>query len=74
MKREFLRRNYMETEIKKLLKQYEHQLHRNRKKENDLESRKEKLSCHGYWSLGYFGGLTYAYGNIIDDLKGLTKE
>lgn len=69
-----LGRNFVEMEIKKLIKQYERRLDRNRKKESDLESRKEKLSCHGYWSLGYFSGLTYVYETIIDDLKGLIKK
>lgn len=61
-------------EIKKLIKQYGRRLDRGRKNASDLESQKENLSCQGYWSLGYFAGLTYAYENIIDDLKGLTKE
>lgn len=60
-------------QISNLIKKYERQLVRCRKRESDLEDRKENLSNHGCWSLGYFGGKTSLYEDIIDDLKDLVR-
>lgn len=63
----------MREEIEKLIKKYERQLKRCQERESDLKEREENLSVHGYWELGYFGGKTSLYEDIIDDLKDLLQ-
>lgn len=58
-------------QINILIRKYERQLTRCQEKEVDLENKKDNLSNHGYWSLGYFGGKTSLYEDVIDDLKEL---
>lgn len=63
-----------EDGIRKLIKKYERQMERCRIKENNLEARKANLSVHGYWDLGYFGGKTSLYDQVIGDLKDLLDD
>lgn len=61
----------MEEKLRELIKKYKRQLKRCQSKELDLKQREEKLSIHGHWDLGYFGGKTSLYEDVIDDLKDL---
>lgn len=61
----------MQEKIKNLIKKYDRQLSRSEKKEKELEERKDRLSVHGYWDLGYFAGRSSLYADIRDDLNDL---
>lgn len=61
----------IKEKIEELIRRYSRQLERSRAKESDFEQRKENLSVHGHWSLGYFGGRASLYEDIIDDLNDL---
>ena len=55
--------------IRELIKLYRYRQERSIKKQENLEKSKEKLSVHGFWSLGYYDGRTSLYEDIIDDLE-----
>lgn len=61
----------MKEKVKNLIKKYERQLGRSERKEKELEARKDRLSIHGYWNLGYFAGRSSLYADVIDDLNNL---
>lgn len=61
----------MKEKIKKLIRKYERQAERCHAKESLMEQKKDRLSVHGYWDLGYFGGRATLYEDVIDDLKEL---
>lgn len=60
--------------IRELIKLYRHRQERSIKKQENLEKSKEKLSVHGFWSLGYYDGRTSLYEDIIDDLEESISE
>lgn len=64
-------RKRVKSQIRKLLQRYERQLGRGTEKERDLENRKERLSVHGHFELGFYGGKNFVYEKVIDDLKDL---
>ena len=47
----------------------EHRIDRTKRKINALESRKEHLSEHGKWSLGYWKGVLSILEEWLDELK-----
>ncbi len=46
-----------------------HKIDRTRKKIEDYESRKENLSIHGYWSLGYQEGRLSVLEDLMDEIE-----
>lgn len=64
----------MQEKIENLIKRYERQLKRCQERESDLKAREENLSVHGYWDLGYFGGKTSLYEDVIDELKEVLSQ
>lgn len=60
--------------INSMITRYQRQCERSKKKEAALEEKRDDLSKHGYWSLGYYSGRTMLYEDIIDDLKDLVKN
>lgn len=56
-------------DIEKLKIKIQRKIQRNIEKIKELESRKERLSEHGHWSIGYFIGANSALENILDDLE-----
>lgn len=54
-----------------LIKKYTHKLERHKTKEDLYSSRKDNLSKHGYWTLGYYSGTTSILEDILDDLESL---
>lgn len=61
-------------EMEKLVKKYHRQMVRSAERESRLEERKEDLSVHGHFSLGWFGGRAMLYQDIIDDLEDILKD
>lgn len=61
----------MKEKVEELIRKYERQLKRCRTKESLMEQKKDRLSVHGYWDLGYFGGRATLYEDVVDDLKEL---
>ena len=57
----------IEKVLQSLLRKYKHRLERSRKKEESYEGK--DLTCHGRWSLGYFGGRVMALEDIVDDIE-----
>lgn len=64
----------MNQEIEKLIRKYERQAERCYTKESLMGQKKDRLSVHGYWDLGYFGGRATLYEDVVDDLKELLDE
>lgn len=56
-------------DIEKLKKKMKRQIERNNAKIKVLEDKKEKLSIHGHFDLGYLKGVNSTLENILDDLE-----
>lgn len=54
---------------KKLEHQLERKIKRTRERLVDLENRKETLSKHGYWSIGFYRGKLEVLEDWIDELR-----
>ena len=52
-----------------LIKKYKHKLVRAELKETEYEQKKDRLSVHGYWSLGFYAGRVMAFDEILYDLE-----
>lgn len=50
-------------------RQIERQIERTKKHIADYEARKDDLSVHGYWSLGYYQGKLTAMEDALDDIE-----
>jgi len=61
-------------DIKKYKYRIERSIERNNEKIKDYELRKDKLSIHGYWSLGYYQGINSELENLLDELKEMLNE
>ena len=53
----------------KLIRRYKRQVARAEERERSYEEKKERLSEHGYYMMGFFAGVAYAYANAADDLE-----
>lgn len=49
-------------------RQLKRQIERIKKRIQDYEERKENLSVHGYWSLGYYQGQLAVMEDWLDDI------
>jgi hypothetical protein len=49
------------------------QIRRNEIRIEDYENRKENLSEHGHWGLGYYTGVNSTLEKILDDLEELNE-
>ena len=49
--------------------QLKRQIERIKKRVQDLEERKDKLSVHGYWDLGYYKGKLAVMEDWLDSIK-----
>lgn len=56
-------------ETNSIVKRLRHRLKRAEAKYLILKSKKEKLSCHGYWELGYWQGRIAILEDLIDELE-----
>lgn len=54
-----------------LLGKYRHRQKRSEAREKNYEDRKKDLSIQGYWSMGYYGGKSDAFMDVIDDLEAI---
>ena len=52
-------------------KQIKRQIERIRKRIQEYEEKKETLSVHGYWSLGYYQGKLSALEDLLDFMQEL---
>ena len=50
-------------------RQIQRQIERTKKHITDYEIRKDNLSVHGYWSLGYYQGKLTAMEDALDDIE-----
>lgn len=50
-------------------RQLNRQIERIKKRIQDLEDRKDRLSVHGYWDLGYYIGKLAVMEDWLDDLQ-----
>ena len=50
------------------------QIERIKKRIQDYEERKEKLSVHGYWDLGYYQGKLVAMEDWLDSILEINNE
>ena len=50
-------------------RQIQKQIERTKKHIADYEERKDNLSVHGYWSLGYYQGKLTAMEDALDDIE-----
>jgi hypothetical protein len=50
-------------------RQLKRQIERIKKRIQDLEDRKDKLSVHGYWDLGYHKGKLAVMEDWLDSIK-----
>lgn len=50
-------------------RQIERQIERTKKHIAEYEARKDSLSVHGYWSLGYYQGKLTAMEDALDDIE-----
>lgn len=65
----------MDKEIyDKLIKRINHRIDRNRERINDLDKRRDKLSIHGHWELGYFEGIDSELDNLIGIVETIYNE
>lgn len=51
-----------------------HKIDRTKKKIEDLETRKQDLSKHGYWSLGYWEGRLSVLEDLLDEMEESDNE
>lgn len=47
----------------------ERQIYKYKEKLNDLKSREEHLSKHGYWDMGYFQGKLSVLEDLLDEIE-----
>ena len=52
-----------------MIKKLKRKLQRFNKRIDELKSKKDILSKHGYWSLGYYEGKTSAIEDVLDELQ-----
>ena len=50
-------------------RQLQRQIERTKKHIAEYEARKDSLSIHGYWSLGYYQGKLTAMEDVLDDIE-----
>lgn len=50
-------------------RQLERQIERTKRHIEDYEARKDSLSFHGYWALGYYQGKLTAMEDSLDDIE-----
>ena len=55
-------------------KDLKRQIERLKPRIQDLEERKEKLSVHGYWDLGYYTGKLVVMEDWLDDKADLAER
>ena len=55
-------------------RQLNRQIERIKKRIQDLEDRKDKLSVHGYWDLGYYKGKLSVMEDWLDSIKEEEEE
>lgn len=58
----------------KLIKRINHRIDRNKERINDLDKRRDKLSVHGHWELGYFEGIDSELDNLIGIVETIYNE
>lgn len=46
-----------------------HRIERLKKRIDNLQSRKDALSVHGMWQLGYYEGIVSELENILDEIR-----
>lgn len=52
------------------MRRIKHKIDRAKRKIQDLEERKNILSVHGYWSLGYWEGRLSVLEDLLDEVEG----
>ena len=60
-----------DLELQKYKDRLERKILRNKERINNYTSRKDHLSVHGYWDLGYFEGINSELENLLDDINTL---
>ena len=60
-----------DLELQNYKQRLERKIIRNKEKIDDYTSRKDNLSVHGYWNLGYFEGINSELENLLDDINSI---